>query len=123
MALLGKRVNPKNQKARFKGVVETVRGPEFLFFVSSFGGVISWALSAISSTQCVQSKCVWCMCAWLEGDPLFLETQTGNARTVRALPLLTLLVMCKGYGTCECGVARVVSESFAGGNTDQKKTR
>jgi hypothetical protein len=29
--------------------------------------------------------------------------------------------MCKGYGTCECGVTCVVSESFAGGNTDQNK--
>jgi hypothetical protein len=54
--------------------------------VPSFGGFGAWTLSSISATQCIQTECIWSLCAGLEGDSLFFKIETCNARSVRLLP-------------------------------------
>jgi hypothetical protein len=83
--VVGKKCEPL--KARFKGVVETVRGREFLC-----RPIDSWTLSSISATQCVQTECILSMRAGLEGDTLFLQIEAGHARKVNPNPNLFLFV-------------------------------
>ena len=54
----------------------------------SSGGFCSGTLPAISATQCVQTQCIWRMCAGLEGNSFFLKIETSNARPVRVPPHL-----------------------------------
>ena len=121
-------------KARFKGVVQTVRGVEFLcrplvgsgkgrcpefprdsvFKVSAFGVCVLGTRTTRFFSKLQPSQ--------QDRSTVFHLFLFGTVLSLAHISVLLILCFCQGHATCECRATRIICEGGGGCTKDKKET-